>query len=171
MPAARPDQAAQSAALFVRPFEPADRPAIEAMAREVVEEGLRFAYEEVAGVLDYWLGPGVATFVAVDGTEVVGTYALKPNQPGRGAHVANAGYMVARAARGRGLGRLLGEHSLASARALGYAAMQFNLVVATNRAAVELWQRLGFHVVGRLPRAFRLPAGGFADALVMFREL
>ncbi|HEX6885975.1 MAG TPA: GNAT family N-acetyltransferase [Planctomycetota bacterium] len=155
----------------LRPFEPGDRAAIEAMAREVVEEGRQFAYEDVAGVLGYWIGPGITTFVAVDGTQIVGTYALKPNQPGRGAHVANAGYMVARAARGRGLGRLLGEHSLATARALGYSAMQFNFVVATNTTAVALWERLGFGVVGRLPRAFRLPEGGFADALVMHREL
>jgi ribosomal protein S18 acetylase RimI-like enzyme len=155
----------------LRPFEPGDRAAIEAMAREVVDEGLRFAYEDVAGVLEYWIGDGITTFVAVDGPDVVGTYALKPNQPGRGAHVANAGYMVPRSARGRGIGRMLGEHSLETARELGYAAMQFNLVVATNREAVALWQRLGFHVVGRLPRAFRLPAGGFADALVMYREL
>ena len=155
----------------LRPFEPGDRAAIEAMAREVVDEGLRFAYEDVAGVLGYWIGDGIQTFVAVDGPEVVGTYALKPNQPGRGSHVANAGYMVARSARGRGIGRVLGEHSIETARALGYAAMQFNLVVATNRQAVELWRRLGFHVVGRLPRAFRLPDGGFADAFVMYREL
>jgi ribosomal protein S18 acetylase RimI-like enzyme len=155
----------------LRPFEPGDRPAIEALAREVVDEGRRFAYEDVAGVLGYWIGPGVATFVAVDGEEVVGTDALKPNQPGRGAHVANAGYMVAGAARGRGIGRLLGEHSIATARALGYAAMQFNLVVATNEHALALWRRLGFDVVGRLPRAFRLPDGELADAFVMYLEL
>jgi len=155
----------------LRPFQPEDRPALEAMAREVVTEGLRFVYEDVAGVMDYWIAEDTATFVAVDGSEVVGTYALKPNHPGRGAHVANAGYMVAEAARGRGIGRLLGTHSIETARALGYAAMQFNFVVATNHAALELWQRLGFRVVGRLPRAFRPPAGDCTDALVMYREL
>ena len=137
----------------------------------MVEEGLQFAYDDVAGVMDYWIGDGIHTVVALDGEEIVGTYALKSNQPGHGAHVANAGYMVARSSRGQGIGRVLGEHSLAKARELGYAAMQFNMVVAANRAAVELWRRLGFRVVGTLPRVFRLPEGGLVDAFVMYRAL
>jgi ribosomal protein S18 acetylase RimI-like enzyme len=49
--------------------------------------------------------------------------------------------------------------------------MQFNFVVATNTRAVALWRRLGFTVVGRLPGAFRHPAHGRVDALVMYRTL
>jgi RimJ/RimL family protein N-acetyltransferase len=33
--------------------------------------------------------------------------------------------------------------------------MQFNFVVSTNTAAVALWQKLGFAIVGTLPKAFR----------------
>jgi GNAT superfamily N-acetyltransferase len=160
-----------SAPLRLRPFEPRDRAALEAMAGEVVEDGDQFAYEDVAGVMGYWLGERTRTFVAEREGEVVGTYALKPNQPGRGAHVANAGYMVARRARGSGVGRALGEHSLETARGLGYRAMQFNMVVASNRAAVSLWKRLGFEAVGTLPRAFRSRDGAEIDAFVMYREL
>src|SRR6185436_9453208 len=95
---------------------------------------------------------------------------VKPNQPGRGAHVANAGFMVAPEARGRGVGRELGEHAIAEARRLGFRAMQFNFVVSTN-PAVRVWRALGFAVVGTLPGAFRHPERGFVDVYVMFREL
>lgn len=102
---------------------------------------------------------------------VVGTYVLKPNQPALGSHVANASFMVSPVARGSGVGRSMGEHSLAEARRLGFRAMQFNFVVSTNEAAVRLWQRLGFGIVGTLPGAFRHARLGFVDAYVMFQEL
>ena len=159
----------------IRPLEGSSarhREALEALAREVVEAGEMFAYVEVDGVLAYWLDPTGTAFVAerADG-EVLGTYVVKPNQPGRGDHVANAGYMVAERARGRGLGRRLGEHSLEVARSLGFRAMQFNFVVAANPAALALWRSLGFRCVGTLPRAFRHDALGEIDAHVLYREL
>ena len=115
--------------------------------------------------------PEHATYVTLVDGHVMGSYFLTPNQPGLGAHVCNAGYMVARRARGQGVGRAMGEHSLAEARRLGYRAMQFNIVVTTNAYAVSLWKSLGFHVVGTLPEAFRHSQHGFVDALVMYRSL
>src|SRR5690606_26260137 len=102
---------------------------------------------------------------------ILGTYFIKNNQDGPGDHVCNCGYMVASAARGRGLATAMCEHSQRIARQLGYLAMQFNLVVSTNERAVQLWSRLGFATVGRLPRAFRHPTLGFVDALVMYKWL
>ena len=96
---------------------------------------------------------------------------VKPNQSGRGSHVANAGYMVRGAKRGLGLGRAMGEHSIDTARELGYQAMQFNMVVATNRSAVTLWERLGFRVVGTMPGVFRHRREGLVDAHVMHLAL
>jgi len=116
--------------------------------------------------------PPAETWLAVDDAgSVLGTYYLKPNAPGPGSHVANAGFMVAPAARSGGIGRLMAEHCLARARDCNYLAMQFNAVVATNEGAIRLWQSLGFEVVGRLPGAFRHPQLGPVDALVMFRRL
>jgi len=157
--------------ITIRPYLPDDRIAIEHIAAEVVEDGTVFPFEEVHGVLDYWFGPRNEVIVACDGPEVVGSYVVKPNQPDRGAHVANAGYMVATARRGEGLGRMLGEHSLRVARELGYRSMQFNQVVATNESAVRLWTSLGFRTLASVPGAFRHPRRGFVDVLVMFREL
>lgn len=121
---------------------------------------------------DYWLGPKIASFVAVNGVgRVLGMYRVLPNQAGRGAHVANASYMVGEAAQGQGVGALMGRHSLVEARKLGYLAMQFNYVISTNQPAVALWQKLGFAIVGTLPRAYRHKRLGYVDALVMYQSL
>jgi len=102
---------------------------------------------------------------------VVGSYVLRPNRPGLGAHVSNASFIVARSARGLGVGRAMGEHCLSEARRLGFRAMQFNFVVSTNESAVHLWQQLGFKIVGTLPGAFRHSQKGYVDVYVMFRSL
>jgi GNAT superfamily N-acetyltransferase len=115
-------------------------------------------------------GAPAETWLAHDGEEVLGTYLLRPNFPGQGAHVANAGFMVAEAARGRGVGRLLAEHCLARARELGYAGMAFNAVVDGNPAR-RLWESLGFAEVGRVPGGFRHPRDGLVDLVVMYRDL
>jgi ribosomal protein S18 acetylase RimI-like enzyme len=98
-------------------------------------------------------------------------YKLGPNQVGRGDHVANASYMVSPAAQGVGVGRMLGEHSVAEARRQGFLAMQFNYVVSTNTGALKLWKKLGFCIVGTLPKAFRHQRLGYVDAYVMYQLL
>ena len=102
-----------------------------------------------AKAFDIWMASPAATYAALEGDAVVGTYYLKPNQPGLGSHVCNAGYMVSSAARGKGVGRAMCEHSMQEARKLGFKAMQFNLVAGTNIRAIELWQAMGFKSLGR----------------------
>jgi L-amino acid N-acyltransferase YncA len=158
----------------IRPATAADWPAIWPIFRAVVAVGDTYTYDpdmREADARAAWLGPPAQPFVAVADGQVVGTFILKPNQPGLGAHVANAAFMVAPAARGRGVGQAMGEAALAESARQGYAAMQFNAVVSTNEAAVRLWQRLGFAVVGRVPRAFRHCALGEVDLLIMHRFL
>ena len=121
--------------------------------------------------LAYWFSPGHDVFVAEDNGLVVGTYFLKANQKGGGAHVANCGCMTAPHATGRGVARAMCTHSLEHAKERGFRAMQFNFVVSTNERAVRLWQSFDFEIVGRLPRVFEHPTHGFVDALVMYREL
>lgn len=121
--------------------------------------------------LAYWLAPHHAVFVAVEAGGIAGTYYLRANNAGGGAHVANCGYMVAGGATGRGVARAMCAHSLARAKERGFRAMQFNFVIASNERAVRLWQAMGFSVVGRLPGAFAHPAHGDVDALVMWRAL
>jgi ribosomal protein S18 acetylase RimI-like enzyme len=119
----------------------------------------------------YWWGRGGEQWVAEHAGRVLGGYTLRANYPGRGAHVGTASYVVTREARGQGIGRLLGEHSMQRASAMGFAAVQFNFVVSTNTAAIRLWESLGFRVLARLPGVFDHAKLGRTDALVMFREL
>ena len=121
--------------------------------------------------LAFWRAPEHAVFVAQEAAEILGTYYLRPNHKGGGAHVANCGYATHSEARGRGVARAMCKHSLELAQRQGFTAMQFNFVVATNDPAVTLWKSLGFDVVGRLPRAFQHPKRGLVDALVMHRAL
>lgn len=121
--------------------------------------------------LAYWLAPHHAVFVAVEAGGIAGTYYLRANNAGGGAHVANCGYMVAGGATGRGVARAMCAHSLARAKERGFRAVQFNFVIASNERAVRLWQAMGFSIVGRLPGAFAHPAHGDVDALVMWRAL
>jgi ribosomal protein S18 acetylase RimI-like enzyme len=124
-----------------------------------------------ADALAYWRTPGHAVFVGEDAGQVIGTYYLRPNNRGGGAHVANCGYVVAPGSTGRGVARAMCEHSLAQARQHGFTAMQFNFVIASNERAVRLWQTCGFAIAGRLPVAFEHPRLGLVDALVMVRTL
>jgi RimJ/RimL family protein N-acetyltransferase len=119
-----------------------------------------------------WIDSTEVAFVAEDDSGVLlGSYYLKPNQPALGAHVANCGYMVAGQARGRGIATQMGEHSQDEAGRRGFRAMQFNLVVHTNKASVHVWKKLGFNIVGTLPGAFNHAQYGFVDAYVMYKVL
>jgi L-amino acid N-acyltransferase YncA len=160
-----------------READSSDWAAIWPIVSEVVRASDTYAFpvdmgEEAARTA--WMpdpGIGRRTFVAeVDGT-VVGTAYLKPNLQGPGDHVGNAGWMIAPAHEGRGIGRAFAEHIVDEARRSGFTAMQFNEVVATNRRAIALWKSLGFQVVGTIPAAFRHPVGGLTSIHVMHREL
>jgi ribosomal protein S18 acetylase RimI-like enzyme len=161
--------------LVIRPAAQADAEAMLSIFDTVLAGGDTYPMEadtDRAASHAYWLGPGVRSFVATgaDG-RVCGMYRLVPNQPGRGAHVANASFIVDPGARGAKLGWRLGQHCLAQARSEGYLAMQFNFVVSTNAAAVHLWQKLGFAIVATLPRAYRHAQLGYVDAYFMYQLL
>jgi len=121
--------------------------------------------------LAFWFSGDHEVFVAEDDGVVLGTYFLRANQRGGGSHVANCGYVTASTATGRGVASAMCAHSLERARSRGFKAMQFNFVVSSNDRAVKLWQRNGFQIVGRLPKAFLHPQFGYTDAYVMYREL
>jgi ribosomal protein S18 acetylase RimI-like enzyme len=158
----------------IRPAHNDDRPAIWAVIEPVFRAGETYPLPRDIGEADalaYWFSQGHEVFVAEDAGRLVGTYYLRANQKGGGAHVANCGYITAPASRSRGVARMMCAHSLARARERGFRAMQFNFVVSTNSRAVKLWQAMGFDIVGRLPGAFAHPTHGDVDALVMFQAL
>ncbi|HYL86218.1 MAG TPA: GNAT family N-acetyltransferase [Candidatus Angelobacter sp.] len=158
----------------IRKFAGGDEDAVWAILEPILRAGETYTLpHDISreGALAFWLSPAHEVFVVLEGSEVVGTYILRANQQGGGAHVANCGYMTAPRATGRGVAQAMCAHSLERARERGFRAMQFNFVVSTNERAVRLWQSFGFEIVGRLPRAFAHPTHGYVDAFVMYREL
>jgi L-amino acid N-acyltransferase YncA len=182
--------------LNIRLATDSDRDAIWDIFHDVVATGDTYVFAPNTSreeALAYWFREDTHTYVAVQDfvgdavsvpgkltasptgqlqdRHVVGSYVLRSNRPSLGAHVSNASFIVAKSARGLGVGRVMGEHCLSEARRLGFRAMQFNFVVSTNESAVHLWQELGFKIVGTLPGAFRHSQKGYVDVYVMFRSL
>lgn len=148
--------------------------AIWGMLEPVMRAGETYAFPRDASretAHHLWMEKPDHTFVAEEDGVILGTYYLTANKLGPGAHVCNCGYITADMARGRGLATTMCEHSQAEARKLGFLAMQYNAVVSTNIGAVRLWQKLGFRIVGTLPKAFDHPSHGFVDAHVMYKWL
>ena len=160
--------------MLIRPAVESDFAAMWPIFQRVVRSGTTYVFAAATSRQDafaYWFGPGIASYVAEDAGRIVGMYKLIPNQRDLGAHVANASFMVDPGYGGKGVGRELGVHCLRTAKEAGYLAMQFNFVVSTNEAAVALWRKLGFSIVGTLPKAFAHWHLGYVDAYVMHRFL
>ena len=159
----------------IREYRESDWPSTWPMLEQTVRAGDTYTFSPQSTekeIRNAWVEVPAKTFVACDSEgRILGTYFIKVNQPGLGAHVCNCGYAVSPKAQGRGIASLMCEHSQAQAVAMGFKAMQFNFVVSTNTRAIRLWKRLGFSVVGRLPGAFNHQSFGYVDALVMFKQL
>ena len=160
---------------MIRPATPDDWPAIWPIFKETVAAGETYAYPEdltADEARELWLErpPGLTVVLEEDG-EILGTAKMGPNRPGRGDHVGTASFMVASAARGRGVGRALATYVIQWHRDQGYDGIQFNAVVETNKPAVALWQSLGFEIVGTVPRAFRSASHGLVGLHVMYLPL
>ena len=158
----------------IREASDQDFDAIWPIFSEIVSAGETYAYPRQTNRVEarrLWMKLPRKTLVAEEDGRILGTYYIKTNQAGPGSHVCNCGYMVASHARGRGVATALCEHSQRLASELGYKAMQFNFVAASNETAIRLWTRLGFATVGRLPKAFNHPGQGYIDALVMYKWL
>lgn len=156
----------------IREAQAADAPQIWDIFKQVIATGDTYVFppdSDYALFEQHWLK--YAPLVAVEQGIVVGTCIVKKNQLGLGAHVANGSYMVHPAHQGQGIGKELGLHSLDYAKRKGFKAMQFNLVISTNEAAVSLWKKIGFEIVGTVPKAFDHQTLGLVDAFVMYQEL
>lgn len=160
--------------IHIRPMTDADFDAFWPTFQAVAAAQETYAYDPAVTAeqaRQLWLGLPLHTLVAEEDGVLLGSYYLKANAAGPGSHVCNCGYMVTEAARGRGVARLMCEHSQRLARDSGFQAMQFNSVVASNEVAVALWTKLGFDTVGRLPKAYRHARLGLVDCLVMYKWL
>lgn len=160
--------------LNLRRAIPEDYSGIWEVLEPVIREGSTYVFapdSSEAKMMNYWLGEDKNTYVVELEGEIVGTFYLKANQPDRGSHVVNAGYMVSPKSAGKGIGKAMAEFSFEEAKRLGFSAMQFNFVVKTNTVAVNLWKKLGFQVVGEIPEAFDHPVFGLTNVYIMHRKL
>lgn len=140
----------------------------------VIREGRTYVFSPDSPrekIMRYWLAPDKATYVAELEGVLVGTFFLKANQPDRGSHIVNAGYIVSPETMGKGIGKAMAEFSFSEAKRLGFQAMQFNYVIKSNASAVNLWKKLGFEIVGEVPAAFSHPTLGLTNVYVMYRKL
>ena len=159
----------------IREATPQDWPRIYPFWSRIVAAGETYAYplgltEDEARPL--WMEqPPARTVVAVDGDILLGSAKMGPNRPGRGSHIATGSFMVDPEVHGRGVGRALGVHLIDWARREGYRGIQFNAVVASNAAAVHLWQALGFEILTTVPEAFDSASHGLVGLHVMYQKL
>ncbi len=163
------------AELTIRAFIPSDWPGVWAVLELIVRGGEAYVFARDISedeMRDIWIKLPAATFVACDASgDILGSYFIKPNQPGLGSHVSNCGYATAAQAQGRGVASAMCEHSQQQALAMGFKAMQFNFVITSNEGAVRLWKKHGFNVVGTVPQAFQHHRLGLVDVLVMHKSL
>ena len=162
--------------IFIRKYEETDEEEIWKIIEYVIFQGDSYTYAPDTSredALADWCSPEKHVFVAIDkeSGKILGTFYIKPNQIGLGSHIANGSYMVAPEARRKGIGRLMGKHSIEEAKQLGFHAMQFNFVVKSNEKAVNLWKSLGFEIIGEIPDAYRHKENGLTNAFIMYRKL
>lgn len=160
--------------LYIREAQDSDFDHIWPIFHEIVSAGETYAFPRNASreeAKDIWMVSPRRTYVAEETGQILGTYYIKTNHAGPGSHVCNCGYMVPTKSRGKGIASAMCKHSQKIAVQLGYKAMQYNIVAASNHGAVRLWSKLGFKIVGRLPKAFNHPTQGFVDAFVMYKWL
>ncbi len=161
--------------MYIRKVKEKDYNEMYLIFKEVIEKGDTYVFSPNTTkeeAYSYWFGKGIESYVAEDNGEIVGMYKIIANQIDLGSHVANASFMVSPKEQGKGIGKALGgEHSLKIAKEKGFKAMQFNFVVSTNYEAIKLWEKLGFEIVGTLPKAFNHMELGYVDAYIMYRFL
>lgn len=160
--------------MLIRKAVDQDFDAIWEIFHNVVKSGDTYAYHPETTkdeAYQFWMPPHRQTYVAEMNNKIVGTYYLRENQPGLGAHVANAAYMVHPQFHGHGIGSAMALHSFAEAKQQGFKAMQFNLVVSSNTPAVQLWKKMGFSIIGTTPQGFKHSQKGFIDTYVMHKML
>jgi ribosomal protein S18 acetylase RimI-like enzyme len=160
--------------LTIRKALPADNDEIWLIIKEVIASGNTYVFSPDSSkekMLNVWCSSDKHVYVALWDDQIAGTFFLKENQPDLGSHIANAGYMASSQFSGKGIGKEMCLFSIEEAKRLGYKAMQFNIVIKSNERAVNLWQKLGFTIIGEIPDAFDHQQNGMTNAYIMYRKI
>ena len=159
--------------IIIRKYKEEDLPRMAEIWNHVVEEANAFPQEQPLKEPEGRAFFAAQSFcgVAEKEGEVIGLYILHPNNVGRCGHISNASYAVAPGMRGLHIGEQLVRDSMAQARTLGFRILQFNAVVATNKGAIHLYERLGFRRLGLIKGGFRGKDGSYEDIIPFYIEV
>ena len=155
----------------IRPYEPHDVAEMTRIWNEVVEDGVAFPQEEPLtqeSAAEFFAAQSRCAVAENESGTILGLYILHPNNVGRCGHIANASFGVKPGLRGKGVGEKMVRHSLQKCGELGFHGLQFNAVVATNAAAIHLYEKLRFRRIGTIPGGYRLRDGHCADIHIYF---
>ncbi|KFN92257.1 putative N-acetyltransferase [Tetragenococcus muriaticus PMC-11-5] len=144
-----------------------------AIWNDILEDGNAFPGEELFtqdAFENYLMEQTIVRSIIIE-NEVAGFYITHPNNIGRCNHVANTSYCMNKAFRGKKIFPHLVQDSLERAKESGFQGMQFNAVVASNKAAIHTYEKFNFGIVGTIPSGFRLKDGIYSDMYIMYRSL
>ena len=159
----------------IRKFEPDDTDTAIKIWNEVVDDGVAFPqldeldHESGLAFFEEQTYTGIA--VDSDTNEIVGLYILHPNNVGRCGHICNASYAVSSDHRGKQIGEFLVTDCIKRAPEFDFKILQFNAVVASNKAALHLYKKLGFIQLGIIPKGFLLKDGTYEDIIPHYLTL
>lgn len=159
--------------IIIRKFTSEDLAQMRLIWNEVVKEGNAFPQEELldeAQAKSFFYEQSY-TGVAEEDGKVIGLYILHPNNIGRCGHIANASYAVKADQRGKHIGEFLVKDSLTTAASLSFRILQFNAVVATNKGALHLYEKLGFTRLGTVPGGFKRDDRTYEDIILFYIRL
>ena len=161
--------------IIIRAYQDTDLPAMNQIWNEVVEDGVAFPQEDFLNAETGKAFFAEQTYTAVaedtDTGNVLGLYILHPNNIGRCGHICNASYAVDSRYRGLHIGEKLVRDCIAQGPKFGFRILQFNAVVASNTRARRLYEKIGFHLLGVIPKGFLMKDGTYEDICPYYIEL
>ncbi len=135
-------------------------------------EEFRLTVEQEEGFIRSNLeNPKALMLIATLDGEHIGNCSLSPvGNFKRYAHRCDVAIALYKKVWGAGIGRLMLEAVLKTAKEIGYEQAELE-VIRTNETAVKLYEKLGFETYGKFPDNMKYTDGTYADALWMMKKL